>query len=320
MDMNWLDTTVIVSAEAAEAVTEVLSRFAPNAVAIEQRALDVGSGTEWSPDGPLEPTVSVHAYVPIDAEIEMKRRQIEEALWHLRQIVAFPEPTFSEIKPEDWENAWKEHYQVMRLGRRFVIKPSWQEYEQQSGDVILELDPGMAFGTGLHPTTQMCLYALERHLRPGGSVLDLGCGSGILAIAAAKLGARSVLGLDIDPIAVQAAHDNVMRNRVDATVCVEHGSLETIGGRAFEFALVNILAQIIIQLCAQGLADTIEPGGTVMFAGLIDAQEKEVREALEGVGLRVMERVQDGDWVGLICRRNSSTDPEESPGLAGSGT
>lgn len=317
--MNWLDIHVTVNAEVAEAVVETLSRYAPNAVAVEQRARDIETGPEWSAGGPLEPTVSVHAYLPIDAGIETKRLQVAEALWHLRQIVPFSEPTFSEIKPEDWENAWKEHYHVLRLGERFVIKPSWHEYDPQPGDVILELDPGMAFGTGLHPTTQMCLSAIERYLSAGASVLDLGTGSGILAIAAARLGARSVLGVDIDSVAVEAARDNVARNHVQSLVQVERGSLDALDALAFDFALVNILAKIIVQLCEDGLAQKIKPGGTVVFAGLIDSQESEVRESLARVGLSLIDRMQDKDWIGLVCRREAVIDPPAQPGPAGSG-
>jgi ribosomal protein L11 methyltransferase len=319
--MNWLEITVTVDAEAAEAVAETLSRYAPDGIAIEQRAREIDPGGEWSPDprpvgieagGPLEPTVFVRAYLPMDAEIEGQRRQIEQALWHLRQIVPFPEPTFNEIKPEDWENAWKEHYHVLRVGSRFVIKPSWREHTPLSGDVVIELDPGMAFGTGLHPTTQMCLRAIERYLPAGARAIDLGTGSGILAIAAAKLGAASVLALDVDPVAVEAARENVRRNQVEGVVRVAAGSLNAArqtlrlrSGQAVDFALVNILAKTIIQLCDEGLAEIIDPGGLAAFAGLIDTQEDEVRETLARVGLNVIDRMQDKDWVGLVCRREA---------------
>jgi len=315
--MNWLEITMIVDAEAAEAVAEVLSRYAPNAVAIEQLARDPSSfdlrsggsgrgiepGPEWSVDGPLEPTVSVRAYLPVDAEIEAKRQQIAEALWHLRQIAPMPEPVFREVRPEDWENAWKEHYHVLRVGRRFVIKPSWREHEPRPGDVIIELDPGMAFGTGLHPTTQMCLQAIETHMPHGARVLDLGTGSGILAIAAAKLGAGSVLALDVDSAAVESARENVARNQVESVVRVESGSLDDIASGTFDFAVVNILAKIIIELCEDGLVEKINPGGVIIFAGLIDTQEGEVRETLNRVGLTIIDRFQDKDWLGLACRR-----------------
>jgi len=301
--MNWLEITVVVDEESAEAVAEVMSRYAPNAVVLEQLARESESGPDWSADGPLEPTVNVRAYLPIDEEAGAKRKQIEEGLWHLRQIVPMAEPALREIAPSDWENAWKEHYHVMRLGRRFVVKPSWREHTPQPGDVILELDPGLAFGTGLHPTTQMCLRAIETHLPPDARVVDLGTGSGILAIAAARLGAASVLGIDIDPIAVEAARENARRNRVDDRVRIEAGSLAEVRDHTFDFALVNILAKVIVQLCEEGLAEIISPAGTATFAGLIDAQESEVSEALARAGLSVVDRMQEKDWVGLVCRR-----------------
>src|SRR3989304_833893 len=245
--MNWLEITVIVDEEVAEAASEVLSRYAPNAVALEQRALDIAPGPGWSADRPLEPIVYVRAYLPVDDEIEAKRKQVEEALWHLRQIVPMPDPTFREIQPSDWENAWKEHYHVLRVGSRFVIKPAWREHAAQPGEVVIELDPGMAFGTGLHPTTQMCLQAIETHVPPGARVIDLGTGSGILAIAAGKIGAASVLAVDVDPVAVEAARENARRNGVEDRVQVEAGSLAEVKARkqVCDFALVNILAKVI---------------------------------------------------------------------------
>jgi len=334
--MDWLEIALNVDAETAEAVAEALSRYVPNGVAIEQLARDIAPGPDWSPDGPLEPDVIVRGYLPIDAEVESKRRQIEEALWHLRHIVPMRAPAFREVKQADWESAWKEHYHVMRLGGRFVIKPSWRDYQALPDDVVLELDPGMAFGTGLHPTTQMCLSAIEQHMPVVARVLDLGTGSGILAIAAAKLGAASVLALDIDPVAVEAARENVIRNRVEGIVRVEAGSLDyaravvpnsettsilsgtdagrseasaqskdahRTGGQAVDFALVNILARVIIQLCDAGLAEIMRPAGVIAFAGLIETQENDVRAALSRAGLAIIDRNQDKDWVGLVCRR-----------------
>jgi len=328
--MNWLEITVAVDAEAAEAVSEVLSRYAPNAVAIEQRARDlstdsgrgVEAGPDWSPDGPLEPTALVRAYLPVDSEVEAKRRQIAEGLWHLRQIVPMPEPAFREIEPGDWENAWKDHYHVLRVGPRFVIKPSWREHAPQPGDVVIELDPGMAFGTGLHPTTQMCLQAIERHMPASVRAIDLGTGSGILAIAAARLGAASTLALDVDPVAVEAARENARRNQVDHIVRVEAGSLAAAQAQpAFDFALVNILAKTIVQLCEAGLAEIVRPAGVIVLAGLIESQEGEVREALARAGLTVFDRVQAEDWIGLVCRRGEDiTRSAERPGRRGSGT
>jgi len=320
--MDWLEIAVNCDPENAEAVADVLARYAPGGVAIQQNALDL-TGREWQPDGPLEPVVSVRAYLALEPGLEEKRRQVEEALWHLRQITPIPEPQFRTIAEEEWANAWKEHFFVTRIGRRLVIKPTWREYTPQAQDVVLELDPGMAFGTGLHPTTQMCLAALEKYVRGGEHVLDLGTGSGILAIAAVKLGAAACLATDIDPVAVEVARANVAANGVQDKVRVEQGSLRQISNikyqiskdvvrndesaldvwnLKFDILLVNILAKIIVELCGQGLGEAIKPGGLAIFAGLIDTQEAEVREALERAGLTVTERTQEKDWVGLVCQ------------------
>lgn len=306
--MNWLEIRVNCDPEQAEAVADVLARYAPGGVAIQQDALDL-TGGEWRLDGPLEPVVSVRAYLALEPGLDEKRRQVEEALWHLRQIASIPEPQFRTVVEEEWVNAWKEHFQVTRIGQRLVVKPSWREYTPQAEDVVLELDPGMAFGTGLHPTTQMCLLALEKYVRGGERVLDLGTGSGILAIAAVKLGAAACLATDIDPVAVEAARANVAANGVQDIVQVERGSLaqlptlhSPLSTAKFDLALVNILASIIVELCGQGLGEVVKPGGLAIFAGLIDTQEAEVREALKCAGLVVIERTQEKDWVGLVCQ------------------
>jgi len=315
--MEWLEITVNCDAEQAEAVAEVLSRYAPGGVAIQQDALDL-TGEEWRPDGPLAPVASVRAYLAVEPGLDEKRQQVEEALWHLRQIVPIPEPQFRAVAEEQWANAWKEHFHVTRIGARFVVKPSWRDAPRtpQDDDIVtplegvlgIELDPGMAFGTGLHPTTQMCLLTLEKHLHPGDRVLDLGTGSGILAIAAAKLGAAVCLALDVDLVAVEAARANVSANGVSDVVRVEQGSLallstlySPLSTAGFDLALVNILAQVIVELCGQGLGEAVRPGGLAVFAGLIDTQEVGVREALEKVGLQVIERTLEKDWVGLVC-------------------
>ena len=308
--MDWLEITVNCDPENAEAVADVLARYAPGGVAIQQNALDL-TGEEWRPDGPLEPIASVRAYLAFEPGLDEKRRQVEEALWHLRQIASIPEPQFRTVAEEQWANAWKEHFHVTRIGKRLVVKPSWREYAPQADDIVLELDPGMAFGTGLHPTTQMCLLALEKYVRGGECVLDLGTGSGILAIAAVKLGAAACLATDIDPVAVEAARANVSANHVSDRVQVEQGSLAQIsnlqsriskvGDWRFEILVVNILAKIIVELCEQGLGKVVKPGGLAVFAGLIDTQEAEVREALKRAGLAVIERMQGKDWVGLVC-------------------
>ena len=297
-------------AETAEAVSEVMSRYAPNGVAIEQIARDIQLGADEGAAAQLEPIVAVRAYLPFEEGAEAKRQQIEEALWHLAQIAPLPEPTFRIVVESDWANAWREHYHVVHLGDRFVVKPTWREYQPRPGEIVMELDPGMAFGTGLHPTTQLCLAAIEKYARPEMYTLDLGTGSGILAIGAALLGVKSIAGIDNDPLAVKVAAENAALNHVTEQITVELGSLAeakaaAMAGRpaGFDLIIVNILARVIIGLCEDGLGQVLRSGGLAIFAGLIDAQEYGVREVVQTQGLTVIERLQEKDWVCLIARK-----------------
>jgi ribosomal protein L11 methyltransferase len=218
-----------------------------------------------------------------------------------------PAPTYSLVDEQDWADAWKVHYHPVRIGRRILIRPLWIEMELAPDDVEIALDPGMAFGTGTHPTTQLCLEALEDAIQPGVNVLDLGCGSGILAIGAAKLGAAHVLGLDIDPLAVQIAHENIAQNGVSDKITVQEGSLESVvtSARRFDVIVVNILARIIIAMCDQHLGETVRPGGHAIFSGIIADQADDVETALRKTGLTPFHRRQQGDWVVIEARRES---------------
>jgi len=287
--LSWLEVSVQADGEAAEAVSEVFNRYGRGGAVL---STDFGESGDTA-------VVTVKTYLPIDAGGLETRRRIEEALWHLSQIYPLPAPEFRELAEEDWANAWKKHYHIVRIGQRIVIKPTWQEYDPQLDDVIIELDPGMAFGTGLHPTTQMCLQALEEHLKPGDRVLDLGTGSGILAIAAARLGAGSVQALDNDPIAVKVAQANVESNGVQNVVTVELGSLDKATGE-FDLVLVNILARVIIELAGQGLVERVRPSGLMVLAGLVVEQEAEVVAALREHNVEIVERRQEKDWVALV--------------------
>jgi ribosomal protein L11 methyltransferase len=302
---NWLEVCVMTDPETAEAVSEVMSRYAPNGVAIEQLALDI-NGADEGDAAQLESIVAVRAYVLMDESVDQKKQQIQEGLWHLSRILPIADPTFRTVSESDWANAWKEHYHVAHLGDRFVIKPSWREYQAKPHEIVIELDPGMAFGTGLHPTTQMCLAAIEKYLQPKMRVLDLGTGSGILAIGAAKLGAGSILAVDIDPLSIRASLENVKANGVDQIVEVRSGSLEEAARNdaTYDLIVVNILARVIIQLCEEQLGRVVRSGGLAIFAGLIDMQELGVREALDSQDLKVIDRLQDKDWVCLIAQKD----------------
>lgn len=284
--MNWLEISLQVDEESAEAISELFNQYGEGGAVVEA----------W-PDDPL---VTVKTFVPLQDE---RLKPLYEALWHLGQIRPLPEPQVREIKEEEWAEAWKAYYEPQHIGRRLVVHPSWQRYLPSDGEVVITLDPGMAFGTGLHPTTRMCLEALEEHLSRGARVLDLGTGSGILAIAAAKLGASAVLALDTDPLAVKIAKENVQANGVSKTVEVKEGSLEMARGSLFDMIVVNILARTIAELIEKGLLDYLNPAGLLIAAGIMASEEEEVKNAFIERGLKGLNRLQRGDWVTLIGRR-----------------
>lgn len=291
--MEWLEVSVAVAPEAAEAVAEVFSRYAPQGVVI-----DLGAGEEPAPQ-----QVTVKAYLTVDEGIAERRQKVEEALWHLHHIwPVIPDPTFTSIRDQDWTAGWKESIPVLHLGRRVVVKPSWREYAAQPDELLLEMDPGLAFGTGLHPTTQLCVEALEDLVQPGMRVLDLGTGTGILALIAARLGAADVLAVDNDVNAVAVARRNARANDAAHQIRVVHGSLAEVG-EPYDLVVANILAHVIIDMAALGLDTRIRRGGTLVVSGILGEQADAVATALAAHGLSLVERRQREDWVALIARK-----------------
>jgi len=284
--LNWLEISLRVDKESAEAVSALFNQYGEG-----------GAVVEVSPDDPL---VTVKTFVPSPDE---RLKPLYEALWHLGQIRPLPEPQVREVKEEEWAEAWRAHYEPQHIGRRLVICPSWQRYAPSDGEVVITLDPGMAFGTGLHPTTRMCLEALEKYLSRGAKVLDVGTGSGVLAIAAAKLGAGTVLALDTDPLAVKIAKENVLANGVRGAVEVKEGSLDVAKGSLFDLIVVNILARTIADLIEKGLLDHLKPEGLLIAAGIMASEEEEVRNTFREGRLKKLSPLQKGDWVTLIGRR-----------------
>jgi len=301
--MDWLEMSVEADPEAVESLSELFSRFVSGGIAIDEpyTLSDDGQAYQITPGAP----VTVHAYLPLDAEATEKRRRIEEGLWYLARIspAHIGELRTRALKEEDWANAWKAHYYVTHIGARIVIKPSWREYTPQPAEIVLELDPGMAFGTGLHPTTRMCLIALEEYVRPGMHVLDVGTGSGILAIAAARLGAAQVDALDISSVAVEAAQANVAANGVSDRVQVTLGSLEPHHAHGpYELVVANMTARAIAGLAPQ-LVGALAPGAPLIASGIIGGRVDEPSLALMAAGLTNLATRQEGDWITLIGYR-----------------
>ena len=302
-EVAWLEISVEADNEAVEAVSEILGRVAPGGTSVEPAFELVEEGLGARID-PTRPSI-VRAYVPArdPGAAERAAAEASEALGHLQAFGLRPigELTTRIVHEADWAEAWKAHFPVLRVGRRLVIKPTWRDHVRAADDVVLDLDPGMAFGTGLHPTTRLCLAALEsaadRGLLIAARVLDVGCGSGVLAIAAVKLGAASVLGVDIDPIAVEATIANAARNGHASRIAAREGSLPS-GKPAHDLVVANLIASLLVALAAP-LRDELRPGGTLLASGIFVDREADVRAAFTGVGLAVVDRMAEGDWLAL---------------------
>lgn len=300
---QWIEVSLRVDGESAEAIAEVLGRYGHQGVSLEQDGIPPDTWDEEQVPPPA--ALILRAYFPDDETLNEKKRQLETALGHMRLMYAMPTPAYRKVQADDWAEAWKAHYQPLRIGERLLIRPQWIELEPADDVIEIALDPGMAFGTGTHPTTQLCLEALESLIPPAQEVLDLGAGSGILSIAAAKLGARKVLALDIDPIAVKATRENAATNGASERITSLEGSLGCVmtSARRFDLVIVNILARVILQLAEQGLGQVVRPGGRAIFSGIIKTQVADVEAALRGTGLQPTARRQSGDWALIETRR-----------------
>lgn len=297
----WLEVSLTVEAEMVEPVTEVLARFIPDGVVVESTAVSANpDDSEGHAVGPMR----VFGYLPMDEQIEATRRRLEESLWYLGRIRPLPAAQFRPVQQTNWAEAWKQHYHPITIGQRMVIVPAWLE-TPPGGRIPIRIDPGMAFGTGTHPTTQLCLELIETFpIDAQTDVIDLGCGTAILAIAALKLGARHALGVDIDADAVRASRENAETNGVLEKLELGLGSLAEIRSGAFSLrqaplVLANILAPVLVRLLDDGLAQLLSPGGNLVLSGILAEQAGNVDAAALRNGLRQVAFRQIGDWVAL---------------------
>ncbi|HEX9389657.1 MAG TPA: 50S ribosomal protein L11 methyltransferase [Anaerolineales bacterium] len=312
--MNWLEVSLTVNGELAEAVADVLARFAFSGVMMEQGVKYTDDEDAGTPTGPI----TVRAYLEINDQIEETRQKLEESLYYLGRIQPLPAASYKEIADQNWMEAWKQHYKPILIGKRLVILPAWMD-SPDPNRIAIKIDPGMAFGTGTHPTTQLCLELMEKYFddraqainhqlssmvnRPL-SIIDVGCGSGILSIAAIRLGATSALGVDIDSGSIDNARENANANSIGDELILGVGSVQEILDDKFPFrkaplVVANILAPMIIRLFNAGLAELSEEPGVILLSGILQEQAQNVIEVAQAKGLKMNEQKQMGDWVAL---------------------
>jgi len=302
--MNWLEVSLTVDGELAESVADVLARFAPNGVMTEQGVRFVNDEDEGTATGPI----TVRAYLEVNEQLEETRQKIEESLYYLGMITPVPTPTYKQIADQNWMEAWKQHYKPILIGEGLLILPAWLESPDPKR-IPIKIDPGMAFGTGTHPTTQLCLELMERSVISNWKlVIDVGCGSGILSIAALKLGADKVLGVDIDMESVKNSRENADLNGIGEELMLGQGSVTEILQGNFPFksaplVVANILAPVLIRLFDAGLADLVEPNGEIILSGILDHQAESVIEAGQAKGLKRGETRQMKDWVAISMKK-----------------
>ena len=285
--MIWQELSIQVPSEYVEPVSYLFGKY----------------GHGLSIEGAGDQVALLRTYLPSTSKL--RRARIEVGLKLVRILRPMGELEIKDLDSSDWENAWKAHFNLLKVSARLVIKPPWINYVAKPEEVVIELDPGMAFGTGYHPTTKMCLVALDEIVRPGMEILDLGTGSGILAIAAARLGASSVLAMDIDPTAVKTAKRNFKAVDLMGHVRLARGTLPNSLAQEshFDLAVANISAKTI-GINAQNLYLTLKPGGTLIASGFIEDQQREIEDVLENVGFRNLKTYSEEDWVALVMSKS----------------
>ena len=312
--MRWARISVVTTHEGADLIANILMELGAAGTEIDDPSLvneyiDAGL---WDytdlPRAEDTETVTVRAYLPEDARLESSLLALAEriaALRHAGATLGAGTISHSFVADEDWAETWKAYIHTEKIGERIVVRPTWEEYTPSADEIVIELDPGAAFGTGAHATTAMCLRWLEHLVSPGMRVYDVGCGSGILAVAAAKLGAGEVIAMDYDPVAVSVAEENIRQNNVHNVVACESDLLSACEGAApAELITANIIADVIIRLFAQ-LDRHLAPGGTLLASGIIDDRIADVEHAAAQHGFTVLDMTCEKEWAAMIIRRTS---------------
>ena len=310
--MNWTEVTILTTPEAEELITAVLYETGVGGVNIEDPSLidDANRNTkDWDVmDDDIiakysEDKCLITAYYSPEVNMEEVMLKIHEGIENAKTFVDVGKAEVSSciVNEQDWENSWKQYYKPVYLGENVVIKPVWEEIDEKPGQVVIELDPGMAFGTGTHETTRMCLEVLEQKVKPGDKVLDIGTGSGILSIGAIKMGADSCFAVDIDPMAVKIVGENAAINGVSDKITAVAGNLADKVGGKYDIVIANIIADAIIML-SPDVRQFMKEDALYITSGIIVFRLDDVKEKLLECGFEIVEIITQGDWAAVICK------------------
>ncbi|MCC0635445.1 MULTISPECIES: 50S ribosomal protein L11 methyltransferase [unclassified Clostridioides] len=310
---NWIEVTIKTTTEAVEPITNILYEQGAGGAVIEdpkdflfqkKNELDWDYVEEEVFKKNEEDGVLIKTYVSEEKNVMEFVEIIKQKVLGLRDFgidIGEGSVSLDQVNEADWANAWKAYYKPTKVGQKVVVKPTWEDYDMQEGDLIIELDPGMAFGTGTHETTSMCIRELEKYVNKDSKVFDIGCGSGILAIAAAKLGAKEVVAVDLDEVAVKVAKENVLENKVEENVSVMHGNLTDVIKDKADVVVANIIADII-KILAKDVQNFMKEDAIFISSGIILDKVEEVKESLIENGFEIVEVQKLGEWSAIVSK------------------
>lgn len=311
--MKWIEVRITTTAEASDAVSEMLTQIGAGGVVIQdpndiRREVSRSDSLDYADENFLDSLgtdVNIMAYFDGETNKENLKKLINEKLSFISEFLDVGKgfSGMCEVNDEDWANAWRKYYKPFRISERIVVKPSWEDYEAGGRDIVIELDPGMAFGTGTHETTKMCAALVDKYVKKDDVVMDIGCGTGILSIVAAKLGASEVVAVDVDEVAVKVTKENCRVNGTDGVVNAFKGTIRDIKGVKADLIVANIIADVIIDM-AKDLSKYLKADGIFITSGIIKERKQQVIEEYQKNGFYLVESIETGEWVAIVfkCR------------------